>query len=468
MDSFQAARFARPSYIESTNLSDQRLLRSEKSFPPNLVFSSFKSKLVHSFRSESDDGIFVRLHSDDKVLFDPSMNLFIEKYRTLPLAARAKLENWNISREHIALKSLVDSEEHSGLESYTAMFHGLEVLATIHSNTLEDSITVPRLHKEISAMAQIRHPNIVGFIGASISSSSCIVITELMSCGSLRSFYLAKQTIRHKWRPSKDKTLAWSLDLARAVNYLHQSEPAIHHRDLRPETVFVGQDGALKVSGFGRCAVLRQLPDAVDAGLHLGDAATAGARLDAASLDQRQLEIEAQRSASVYMAPEMLAEPTTTTDRVDIYSVAALIWFIRAGRDPDWPLAAGISRRGRPTKRVARSPGSRLPASFALLSWPQLAEVVSRASDPAFAERPSADELVEDLEAVRCGGGRDADRCSPQPPHAHARSGCMPWLRAGACLAEGAASPRPAARPPLPAAQERWEEAHVVSSLVLR
>ena len=213
------------------------------------------------------------------------------------------------------------------------------------------------------------------------------------------------------------------------------------------------------MSGFGRCAVMTQLPSAVDTGLDPTDGAAAAARVDAASLDQRRLGNEARRSASVYSAPEMLADSSTATDRVDVYSVAALIWFIRVGHDPDSPLAAGISRRGRPAKRTAGPPGFGHPAPSARLSWPQLAEVVSRASDPDLAERPSADELVQDLEALRCGGGRDAGRCAPRSP---ARPSCMPWLRTGA---------RPA-QPPRAAEPQRLggdsEQHHVVSSLVLR
>ena len=42
--------------------------------------------------------------------------------------------------------------------------------------------------------------------------------------------------------------MRWALDLARAVTYMHQSDPPVVHRDLRPAHLLLSAAGALKVT----------------------------------------------------------------------------------------------------------------------------------------------------------------------------------------------------------------------------
>ena len=414
----------RPEYIESTSLHSRRFSRLRKFSSQISIFSTFRNKLLRKFNSEHYDKVFERLRSDNEFQFDPSINLFIQNYRTLPLAARAKLENWSIEKGDINLTSLIDSDDRLGLKSYAATFHGLEVCATIHSSCCEDKIASHRLHQEISAMAQLRHPNVVGFIGASISSTTCIVVTESMSCGSLRLFYLAKQAAKPSWYPNKPQSLAWSLDLARAVNYLHQCEPAILHRDLRPETVFIGSDGALKVSGFGHCSVMtsEQVRTIADTGQQTTTRHICSLSTAAGGQEPRSFGVEGETSA--YMAPELHSEPSRADDRADIFSAAVLIAFIRTGHDPHSPVTAGTSRSDHPAKLASVFPWPR--PYEASLRWPQLAGVVNRACAPDPENRPSAQGLLEDLEAL-CPCSRAAGSCWTSS----ATSGWTAWRRTG-------------------------------------
>ena len=175
---------------------------------------------------------------------DPSLTCFIESYQALPLVARARVENWFIEMDDIVPIS------QETFDTYRATFFGVDVSARVYQCNVH--VDASALQTEIRAMAQLRHPNIVSFLGANISCDQCTVVTECMPLGSLRCFYLSKQAQQPDWRPRKNEALAWALDLARAVTYLHSSDPSVTHRDIRPKTLFITASGALKISGFGR------------------------------------------------------------------------------------------------------------------------------------------------------------------------------------------------------------------------
>ena len=325
--------------------------------------------------------MFVRLSVDKSYQFDPEITDFIDNYRKLPLAARAKLENWHINPKIIQAKSVIKDD--NGVKSFRATYHGLDVHARLYDSGCKTA-DGSGLHAEMCAMVQLRHPNIVGFLGASISPDSCLVVMELMALGSLRSFYRAKQTEQPRWLPSKSQARSWSLDLVRAVNYLHQSDPAVTHRDLRPETVFLAASGVLKVSGFGRC---RMRP---------WRRASRTARLSLQGVDLLlPTEPDSDRRSpclsrdSGYVAPELWRDPEQSGDGVDVFAAAMLICFMHTGRDPQPPAGSGSE--------------SRPWAAPAGLGRGSLAAALTRAGSDDATARPTANELIDLLEGVRRG-----------------------------------------------------------------
>ena len=182
------------------------------------------------------------------------INDFVGSYRSLPFQVRAKLENWAINPEELLL--LPSSKSRSIITSDgrgKAMYHGLEVdvrFLRASGETLSDSSA----QNEIQALSHMRHPNIIGFLGTCALGQLRFIVTESMSLGSLESLVLAHKAKRPSWRPAKADTLAWSLGLVRAVNYMHQSDPCIVHRRLSPAILLMAPGGVLKVSGFEFCS----------------------------------------------------------------------------------------------------------------------------------------------------------------------------------------------------------------------
>ena len=272
------------------------------------------------------------------------------------------------------------------------MYRGISVEVDCRSK--DDSHDSRSLHSEISALSQLRHPNVIGFLGASFSSHSCLIVTELMAGGTLESLVLTKQQQRPHWRPCKTQTLCWSLDLVRAVNYMHQSDPAVVHRSLRPACLLISSTGVLKVAGFWSSRQASPCAAPPVAGIDI-------------IADASDSVPPSPLACSFYVAPELARDPTLRDCRADVYSVAAVLWYMRMARHPqssDFP---------QPPSRPSVAPCAAdavqlLRPCVRGLGWTALAGVVARGwAEEAWA-RPTSDGLTGELEGLL--GGRAAMR----------------------------------------------------------
>ena len=99
-----------------------------------------------------------------------------------------------------------------------------------------------------------RHPCLLQFIGATNDEGSPLFVTELMEM-SLRALLEERQL-------SETELQVISLDVARALNYLHQKKPSpIIHRDVSSANVLLWQQGdqrRSKVSDYGTANFIQQ------------------------------------------------------------------------------------------------------------------------------------------------------------------------------------------------------------------
>ena len=100
--------------------------------------------------------------------------------------------------------------------------------------------------REMNIASRCRHPCLLQFIGATNDEGSPLFVTELMET-SLRA--LLKRPL------SATELFVISLDVARALNYLHQRQPSpIIHRDISSANVLLWRQGdqwRAKVSDYG-------------------------------------------------------------------------------------------------------------------------------------------------------------------------------------------------------------------------
>ena len=166
---------------------------------------------------------------------------------------RQQSPDWVISRDQIQLTdkclgrggwgSVVEGKYCGCAVAVKQMY---ELILSDHNRRL--------FEREMNIASKCRHPCLLQFIGATNDEGSPLFVTELME-SSLRA--LLEQ------RPlSSNEVSVISLDVARALNYLHQKEPSpIIHRDISSANVLLWRQADQwrgKVSDYGTANFMQQ------------------------------------------------------------------------------------------------------------------------------------------------------------------------------------------------------------------
>jgi serine/threonine protein kinase len=111
--------------------------------------------------------------------------------------------------------------------------------------------------KEVDVISNLRHPNIVLYMGICINHSQYLMITEYLDRGSLFDLLHKKNT------KLKDDTLIdICQDLALGLNYLHGQR--IMHCDLKSSNILIDANYNIKLCDFGLSRVKSKLQSATD------------------------------------------------------------------------------------------------------------------------------------------------------------------------------------------------------------
>lgn len=161
--------------------------------------------------------------------------------------------------------------------------------------------------KEASMMSQMRHPNIVQFLGASVSSPYLYLITEYCSQGSLYDV-LHGENARHFDRKQKCDAL---IDAALGIMYLHGK--GIVHRDIKTHNLLVDRTGTVKVADFGTSTAL---------GFNFGASGSGN-------------NMKTMVGTPEYVAPEVVTpKGPGYSYKADIYSFGIVAWEVWTGQQP--------------------------------------------------------------------------------------------------------------------------------------
>ena len=161
--------------------------------------------------------------------------------------------DWVISRDEIRM-----TNKCLGKGGWGSVYEGVYCGCTVAVKKMHDLILSPHnirlFEREMNIASKCRHPHLLQFIGATNDKGNALLITELME-ESLRS--LLEQ---RKLSETEIRTI--SLDVARALNYLHQKKPEpIIHRDVSSANVLLWrQDDQWrgKVSDYGTANFMQQ------------------------------------------------------------------------------------------------------------------------------------------------------------------------------------------------------------------
>ncbi|XP_077243968.1 serine/threonine-protein kinase 12-like isoform X2 [Tasmannia lanceolata] len=146
---------------------------------------------------------------------------------------------WNLS-----LTFLASSFSRFGV-SEKVKWRGTWVLRTIVKTETFHPETIKLSAKDIFLLRELRHPNILQFLGAIVHGEEMILITEYLSRGNLGDI------LRKKVRLDILTSLRFALDIARGMSYLHQHKPnPIVHNNLSPKNLLQDEGGHLKIGEY--------------------------------------------------------------------------------------------------------------------------------------------------------------------------------------------------------------------------
>ena len=163
--------------------------------------------------------------------------------------------SWVVRRDEINLE-----DEELGRGGWgvvkVAKFRALRVAAKCLYGQIVSNYNRLLFIREMNMAARVRHPNLLQFIGATLRGE-LIILTELMPTS-------VRQELENEHTFSPKQITSISLDVARALNYLHLMYPhPIIHRDISSANVLLepgpNNSWKAKVSDYGSVNLLQRL-----------------------------------------------------------------------------------------------------------------------------------------------------------------------------------------------------------------
>eukprot|EP00798_Chlamydomonas_sp_ICE-L_P022805 gene22805-29970_t len=103
----------------------------------------------------------------------------------------------------------------------------------------------PHNLEEVMTLQQMRHPNILQFLGACMKPPDLCMVTEHLPHSLHSVLYGGRVDLDRK------RILELSMEMARAFVYLHSRKPPVVHRDIKPANFLVDRAWKVKLCDFG-------------------------------------------------------------------------------------------------------------------------------------------------------------------------------------------------------------------------
>ncbi|GAA5995946.1 hypothetical protein JCM5350_000244 [Sporobolomyces pararoseus] len=225
--------------------------------------------------------------------------------------------------------------------------------------------------KELGLLRDLRHENIVQFIGVSIpkqpSAVPVMIVTELCANGDLFDY------IRGVEPPPFREILDIMLGIAKGIEYLHTRSPSIIHRDIKSSNVLITSQGVAKIADFGL------------------------ARIKTSTKSM----IRSLVGTVNWQAPELWHPHPRYNEKVDVYSVALVMWEMLQWHQP----VKRYPFEGMNEHAIYADVGQRqLRPSLAGLHrrWGgEIVDLMSTMWEQDYSKRPSMPQVVRRLQQLR-------------------------------------------------------------------
>ena len=220
-------------------------------------YEAYESELGESLRTEREEFASVQTahqHLKERMSFTQNeLHSKTNELASLRRRVHAMENSWRISHRDIVLTGNELGRGGWGI-IWLGEFRGQRVAVKQMHDIIQGTEYMELLHREINTMSQLRHPNLLQFIGAVLDhpSGNPMIITEVMDT-SLRKAYESKELTPH---PScRPVILSIMRDVAVGLKYLHCLPDPIIHRDVSSANVLLESKGPrkwkTKISDFG-------------------------------------------------------------------------------------------------------------------------------------------------------------------------------------------------------------------------
>ncbi|XP_060188505.1 serine/threonine-protein kinase STY13-like isoform X1 [Lycium barbarum] len=213
-----------------------------------------------------------------------------------------------------------------------------------------------QFQQEVMMLANLKHPNIVRFIGGCRKPMVWCIVTEYAKGGSVRQFLNKRQ---NRSVPLK-LAVKQALDVARGMEYVHGLN--LIHRDLKSDNLLIAADKSIKIADFG-----------------------------VARIEVQTEGMTPETGTYRWMAPEMI-QHRPYTQKVDVYSFGIVLWELITGMLPFQNMTAVQAAFAVVNKGVRPT----IPSDC----LPVLGEIMTRCWDANPDNRPPFSQVVRMLEVA--------------------------------------------------------------------
>jgi len=191
-----------------------------------------------------------------------------------------------------------------GVQRGAAGFERPVAIKRTHSYLLADPEIRDAILREAHNASAVRHPNVVSIDDVDEVDGELLLVMDYIDGGAL------SQLLTAGTKMPLGVKLSVILDACAGLSAIHTAVDAdgrplgLVHRDVSPQNILVGLDGAARITDFG---------------------------IAKAALDPKRTAMTMRRGKFGYMAPEYLLTNTATTSS-DIFALGVVLWEALAGR----------------------------------------------------------------------------------------------------------------------------------------